>query len=55
MDTLEAEDLPQQLEFFARDVTTFLECLNEFPEFTDESLNASILSLKGDLKVWLGS
>ncbi|CAL1699128.1 unnamed protein product [Somion occarium] len=52
MDTLEAEDLPQQLEFFARDVTTFLECLNEFPEFTDESLNASILSLKGDLKYW---
>lgn len=27
--------------------------LNEFPEFTDEAVNASILSFEGDLKVSL--
>ena len=36
---------------FAEDITTFLECLNEFPEFTDEAVNASILAFQGDLKV----
>ena len=36
---------------FAQDVTTFLDCLNEFPEFTDEAVNAAILALEGDLKV----
>ena len=30
---------------------TFLHCLNEFPEFTDEALNASIVAFEGDLKV----
>ena len=39
---------------FAEDITTFLECLNEFPEFTDEAVNASILAFQGDLKVGLG-
>ena len=28
---------------------TFLNCLNEFPEFTDEAVNASIKSFEGDL------
>lgn len=54
-DSPEAEELPMQLDFFAQDITTFLDCLNEFPEFSDESLNSSILSLKGDLKVRLSS
>jgi len=36
----------------ATDVTTFLKCLNEFPEFTDEAVNASIMSFEGDLKYW---
>ena len=40
-----------QLEMFARDVTTFLDCLNEFPEFTDEAVNSAIRSLEGDLRV----
>ncbi|KAH9936025.1 WD40 repeat-like protein [Amylocystis lapponica] len=52
VETLDPEDLPYQLEMFARDVTTFLDCLNEFPEFTDEAVNASIRSLEGDLKYW---
>lgn len=50
LEDLDAEDFPQQLEGFADDVITFLDCLNEFPEFTDEGVNASITSLEGDLK-----
>ncbi|OBZ67869.1 hypothetical protein A0H81_12274 [Grifola frondosa] len=52
MEKLDPEDFPEQLQMFARDVTTFLDCLNEFPEFTDEAVNTSILSLEGDLKYW---
>ena len=48
---LDLEFFPQQLEALAADVTTFLKCLNEFPEFTDEAVNASIMSFEGDLKV----
>ena len=40
---------------FAEDITTFLACLNEFPEFADEVVNASILVFHGDLKVGLGT
>lgn len=50
-ESLDPEDFPYQLQEFARDVKTFLDCLNEFPEFTDEAVNSSILSLEGDLKV----
>jgi hypothetical protein len=48
---LDPECFPEQLEALAREVTTFLDTLNEFPEFTDEVVNASILSFEGDLKV----
>ncbi len=48
---LDSEDFPEQLSMFARDVATFLDCLNEFPEFTDEAVNSAIMSLEGDLKV----
>jgi WD repeat-containing protein 26 len=51
LDDLDAEDFPSQLEGFADDVITFLDCLNEFPEFTDEAVNTSITFLEGDLKV----
>lgn len=54
MEKLEPEDFPEQLQMFAQDVTTFLDCLNEFPEFTDEAVNSAILALEGDLKVCLG-
>jgi hypothetical protein len=50
-DSLDLEDFPEQIEQLAIDVTTFLTCLNEFPEFTDEAVNASIRSFEGDLKV----
>lgn len=48
---LDPEGFPDLLEDLAEDVKTFLNCLNEFPEFTDEAVNASILSFEGDLKV----
>jgi len=50
-ENVDPETFPEQLEFLANEVTTFLRCLNEFPEFTDEAVNASILSFEGDLKV----
>ncbi|TFK38155.1 hypothetical protein BDQ12DRAFT_631389 [Crucibulum laeve] len=51
-ENLDPENFPEQLEHLARDVTTFLNCLNEFPEFTDEAVNASILAFQGDLQYW---
>jgi len=50
-ESLDPEDFPEQIEQLAIDVTTFLNCLNEFPEFTDEAVNTSIRSFEGDLKV----
>jgi hypothetical protein len=50
-DGLDVEDFPEQLEKLAVDIVTFLNCLNEFPEFMDEAVNASVLSFRGDLKV----
>lgn len=51
LEKLDPEKFPGQLALFAKDVITFLHCLNEFPEFADEALNASILAFEGDLKV----
>lgn len=50
-DDLQPETLPAQFESFARDVMTFLNCLNEFPEFTDEAVNQSMKAFEGDLMV----
>ncbi|KAF8903319.1 hypothetical protein CPB84DRAFT_1728396 [Gymnopilus junonius] len=51
-ENLDPESFPEQLEQLAKEVTNFLRCLNEFPEFTDEAVNASILSFEGDLNYW---
>lgn len=51
-DALDPEDFPDHLEALAKDVKTFLNCLNEFPEFTDEGVNQSIRSFEGDLRYW---
>ncbi|KAG1834776.1 WD40-repeat-containing domain protein [Suillus variegatus] len=51
-DSLDLESLPEQFENFAAALMTFLKCLNEFPEFTDEAVNTSIKSFEGDLKYW---
>jgi hypothetical protein len=48
---LDLEHFPEQLKNLAVDVVTFLNCLNEFPEFTDEAVNASIKAFEGDLRV----
>jgi len=50
-DNLQPETLPSQFQSFARDVVTFLNCLNEFPEFTDEAVDQSMKAFEGDLKV----
>lgn len=50
-DMKDPEDFPIQMELFAKDVTTFVDCLNDFPEFKDTALNSSIRSLEADLKV----
>lgn len=52
---LDPEDFPEQMSLFVEDITTFLTCLNEFPEFADEVVNASILIFQGDLKVGIGT
>ncbi|KAG1742685.1 WD40-repeat-containing domain protein [Suillus paluster] len=46
------ESIPDQFAGFAEDVVTFLTCLNEFPEFTDEAVNTSIRAFEFDLKYW---
>ena len=51
---IDPEDFPKQMAEFAEDIVIFLEYFNEFPEFTDEAVNASILVFQGDLKVSLG-
>ncbi|VDB91362.1 unnamed protein product [Peniophora sp. CBMAI 1063] len=52
VDPPEQEEFPLQIKLLAQDVITFLHCLNEFPEFTDEAVNASIVAFEGDLKYW---
>ncbi|KAF5368873.1 hypothetical protein D9758_002838 [Tetrapyrgos nigripes] len=52
IENLDLEDFPEQFEKLAAEVTTFVNCLNEFPEFTDEAVNTSISSFEGDLKYW---
>ncbi|XP_006463427.1 hypothetical protein AGABI2DRAFT_187019 [Agaricus bisporus var. bisporus H97] len=47
---IDVEDFPDQIDYFARDIGKFLHCLNEFPEFTDEAVNSSILSFERDLQ-----
>lgn len=51
LEHVDPESTPHQLEMLARDVMTFLNSLNEFPEFRDEAVNNSIESFEADLKV----
>lgn len=50
---LDLENFPEQISQLGEDVTTFLEYLNEFPEFTDEVANAAVLDFQKDLNVCL--
>jgi hypothetical protein len=47
----DAEALPREMAYLARDVMRFLGQLEEFPEFVDEAVNASITAFQHDLKV----
>ncbi|KAJ7691790.1 hypothetical protein B0H17DRAFT_1062666 [Mycena rosella] len=51
-ENLDLEKFPEQFEALANSIVTFGRCLNEFPEFTDEAINASISSFEGDLRYW---
>lgn len=46
------EEFPHQFELLAMDLVSFLHFLHDIPEFTDESLTASVFSFQGDLKYW---
>lgn len=50
-DKLDVEDFPEQLDLFSRALSKFLYNLNEFPEFTDKSVDAPIMAFEDDLKV----
>lgn len=47
----DAEGLPAEMALLAHDVMSFLHHLEEFPEFIDEAVNASITTFQHDLKV----
>lgn len=49
------ETLPFELLGLAMDVKAFLHHLEEFPEFMDDALNASITTFENDLKVGLSN
>ncbi|KAF5390996.1 hypothetical protein D9757_003981 [Collybiopsis confluens] len=49
---IDLEEFPSQFQALAREVTTFATCLNEFPDFIDDAVNASISSFEGDLNYW---
>ncbi|KAJ6588705.1 hypothetical protein B0H19DRAFT_1367253 [Mycena capillaripes] len=51
-ENLDLEKFPEQFESLANNIVTFGRCLNEFPEFTDDAINASITSFEGDLRYW---
>lgn len=46
------EAMPYELELLADDLNTFLECLNQIPEFNDEAVNSSVISFQNDLRYW---
>lgn len=50
-ETLDLEKFPEQFEALADNIVVFGRCLNEFPEFTDDAVNASITSFESDLRV----
>lgn len=49
---LVVEDLPDQMEIFAKDIMSVLDRLNEFPEFSDKTVNSAIVAFEADLKYW---
>ncbi len=50
--TSDLEEFPEQFKALAKDLLSFLHFLHDIPEFTDDALNASVLSFEADLKYW---
>jgi hypothetical protein len=50
-ENLEPDDFPLQIRSLSAEIKAFLNCLNEFPEFDDEAVNASIQTFESDLEV----
>ncbi|KAF8317735.1 WD40 repeat-like protein [Clavulina sp. PMI_390] len=46
------EAMPFELQLLADDLNTLLKCLNEIPEYDDETLNSSVISFQNDLIYW---
>ncbi|KAJ7640774.1 hypothetical protein DFH06DRAFT_1477707 [Mycena polygramma] len=51
-ESLDLEDFPDQFEALANSIVTLGRSLDEFSEFTDETINASIILFEGDLRYW---
>ncbi|KAJ6451706.1 hypothetical protein C8R47DRAFT_998354, partial [Mycena vitilis] len=51
-ESLDLEDFPDQFEALANSIVTLARSLDEFSEFTDETINASIIMFEGDLRYW---
>ncbi|KAF7336808.1 Catabolite degradation [Mycena venus] len=51
-ENLDLEAFPEQFEALANNIVTFGRSLDEFPEFDDEAIIASIISFEGDLRYW---
>lgn len=46
------EKLPEELDSLADDFYTFLECLSQMPNSTDEAIHTSVTALLHDLRYW---
>ena len=55
MADLDPEDLPEQMSLFAEDIAALFTCLNDFPEFVNERVNAPIAAFQADLRVGMGT
>ncbi|KZV92657.1 WD40 repeat-like protein [Exidia glandulosa HHB12029] len=49
---IDPESFPEEIEGLAKDAVNFLNCLNDFPGFFDESLNSTLVAFEGDLRYW---
>ncbi|KAJ3886681.1 hypothetical protein GG344DRAFT_57010, partial [Lentinula edodes] len=46
------EEFPNHFKALAEEIRTFINCLNEFPEFADETVNTSLWDFENDLNYW---
>ncbi|KAJ4463512.1 hypothetical protein C8J55DRAFT_309394 [Lentinula edodes] len=46
------EEFPKHFKALSEEIRTFINCLNEFPEFADETVNTSLWNFENDLNYW---